>query len=174
VSCFFAKNFSFFKRLKCLILLDIRRICKNYLPNPCLTNWCFDEFEKVTFDKKSFDIKIGDKERGSFGKGYRAFLYAAFVISIMRYTVKNQLIHPGVVILDSPLVTLKEKEIGADVPDKMQNAMFNDLAKNNAEQQVIIFENKQPTAPIEGKVNRVVFTKNYTDGRYGFINIKNT
>lgn len=139
-----------------------------------LTNWCFDEFEKVTFDKKSFDIKIGDKERGSFGKGYRAFLYAAFVISIMRYTVKNQLIHPGVVILDSPLVTLKEKEIGADVPDKMQNAMFNDLAKNNAEQQVIIFENKQPTAPIEGKVNRVVFTKNYTDGRYGFINIKNT
>ncbi|RJQ40417.1 MAG: hypothetical protein C4550_03585 [Nitrospiraceae bacterium] len=139
-----------------------------------LTNWCFDEFQKVTFDKKSSDIKIGDKERKSFGKGYRAFLYTAFVISMMRYTIKNQLIHPGVVILDSPLVTLKEKETGTDVPDKMQNAMFNDLAKNNAEQQVIIFENKQPTAPIEGKVNQVVFTKDYTHGRYGFFDIKNT
>lgn len=138
-----------------------------------LTDWCFDEFGKVTFDKKTFDIKIGDKERGSFGKGYRAFLYAAFIISIMRYTIKNQLVHPGVVILDSPLVTLKEKETGADVPDKMQNAMFNDLAKNNAEQQVIIFENKQPTVPIEGKVNRIVFTKDYNAGRYGFFNVKN-
>lgn len=138
-----------------------------------LTNWCFDEFGKVIFDKKGFDIKIGDKERGSFGKGYRAFLYTAFTISIMRYTIKNQLIHSGVVILDSPLVTLKEKETGTDVPDKMQNAMFNDLAKNNTEQQVIIFENKQPTTPIEGKVNQIIFTKDNNNGRYGFFDIKN-
>lgn len=138
-----------------------------------LTNWSFDEYGKVTFDKKAFDIKIGDKERGSFGKGYRAFLYAAFIISLMRYTIKNQLVHPGVVIMDSPLVTLKEKETGTDVPDKMQNAMFNDVAKNNADQQVIIFENKQPTVPIVGKINQVVFTKDKNIGRYGFFNIQN-
>lgn len=134
-----------------------------------LTNWCFDEFGKVIFNKKTFDIKIGDRERGSFGKGYRAFLYAAFVISLMRYTIKNQLFHPGVVIMDSPLVTLKEKETGTDVPDKMKNAMFLDIAKNNAEQQVIILENEQP--PIKGNVNRVVFTKDYNVGRYGFFNV---
>jgi hypothetical protein len=138
-----------------------------------LINWCFDESGEVTFDKKSFDIKIGAKKRGSFGKGYRAFLYAAFVISLMRYTIKNQLVHPGVVVMDSPLVTLKEKETGTDVPDKMQNAMFNDMAKNNANQQIIIFENKQPTAPIAGKVNQIVFTKDKNNGRYGFFDIQN-
>ena len=139
-----------------------------------LINWCFDEFGKVTFDRKSFDIKIGDKERNSFGKGYRAFLYSAFVISIMRYTIKNQLVHPGVVILDSPLVTLKEKETGSDVPDIMQNSMFNDLAANSGEQQVIIFENKLPTVPIKGRVNLIVFTKDFNYGRYGFFDMRNT
>jgi hypothetical protein len=137
-----------------------------------LTNWCFDQLDEVTFDMKSFDIKVGNKERQGFGKGYRAFLYAAFIISLMRYTVKNQLIHPGVVVLDSPLVTLKEKEIDTDVPDKMQNAMFNDLAIDSGEQQVIIFENKQPTAPIRGKVNQIAFTKDPNHGRYGFFDVK--
>lgn len=134
-----------------------------------LKNWCFDDFGKVSFDKKTYDIVVGDKERGSYGKGYRAFLYSAFVISLLRFTVKNSLFHSGIVILDSPLVTLKEKD-NTDVPDKMQNAMFNDISINCSNEQVIIFENKQPTTQIEGKVNRVIFTKN-NDGRYGFFKV---
>lgn len=64
----------------------------------------------VTFDDETLDLSIDGKARSDWGKGYRAFILSAMVIGLMRYCFKNNRLHPGFVILDSPLVSLKERK----------------------------------------------------------------
>lgn len=63
----------------------------------------------------------------------------------MRYCFKNNRLHPGFVMLDSPLVSLKERkkdESGVWVTDYMEQRMIEDILKEDGSHQVIIFENK--------------------------------
>ena len=63
----------------------------------------------------------------------------------MRYCFKNNRLHPGFVILDSPLVSLKERkkdESGEWIDDYMEKKMVEDILEEDCLHQVIIFENK--------------------------------
>lgn len=110
-----------------------------------LKKWGFLENVDVTFDAETLDLSIDGKARSDWGKGYRAFILSAMVIGLMRYCFKNNRLHPGFVILDSPLVSLKERkkdESGEWIDDYMEKKMVEDILEEDCLHQVIIFENK--------------------------------
>jgi hypothetical protein len=77
-----------------------------------LEAWKYPGLRRVTFSDEKVDLVISGKERASEGKGFRAIAYAAFMIGLLDYCAdsKNELPHPGLVILDSPLVTYKRRD----------------------------------------------------------------
>ena len=69
-----------------------------------LKAWNFPDASRVHFERTERDFVISGKPRGSRGKGMRAITHAAFTITLMEFTRSNELFHPGLVILDTPLL----------------------------------------------------------------------
>lgn len=153
---------------------------KKYIAS-ILINWGFSEvhdFNDLSFNKyerQILDIEISGKERKNYGKGYRALIYSAFVLGMMKYCENTNLPHPGFVLLDSPVTTFQDVKAkqGRNIEDEVipidkQEAFFKDLSENYYSNQVIILENKEPSDEIKGKINYIEFTKDINRGRYGF------
>lgn len=141
-----------------------------------LINWKYTDVNEIKFDSEKQDIIVDGEERISNGKGYRAYFYSAFAITLMDYLLDKNYPYTRVLILDSPLTTLKEEDIkqgniedGDMIEESLQDSMFISLANNCENKQVIIIENKEIPKEVEHKCNHIVFTKNKSDGRYGFI-----
>jgi hypothetical protein len=136
-----------------------------------LENWRYPELTRVTFSDEKVDLIISGKERGSEGKGFRAIGYAAFIIGLLEYCAKSQieLPHPGVVVLDSPLVTYKRRDTAPEeeIPEDVTTAFYEALAKLPLQQQVIVLENNDPPADLQTQFNYIHFSRAAT-GRYGF------
>ena len=117
------------------------------------------------------DLIISGKERSSEGKGFRAIAYAAFMIGLLDYCAdsRTELPHPGIVVLDSPLVTYKRRDTtpGEEISEDVTAAFYEALAKLPAGKQVIVLENNDPPAAIHGQINYTHFSRSAT-GRYGF------
>lgn len=138
-----------------------------------LKKWGLSADNGVHFDSDNLDLYIDSKPRASWGKGYRAFIMSAMVIGLMRYCCESELLHPGFVIIDSPLVSLKERKKGADgqwVDDYMEKRMIEDILMNDSVQQVIIFENKDLKYDLD--YNYIEF-RHEGDKRKGFVPIGN-
>jgi hypothetical protein len=73
-----------------------------------LTAWHFPGAPIVAFDEKNHDILIDGKDRESNGKGVRALMNAAFKLGVLAYCRRKALPHPGIVALDSPLLTYRD------------------------------------------------------------------
>ena len=140
-----------------------------------LVAWNFiEEKSEVEFDKKSKDLCVDGKNKELFGKGARAIINSAFLIGLMKYCYNNELSHPGVVILDTPLTTFKEKDKAANEKDEsvgkdIKIAVYEKLAKFGREYQIIIFENEEPNDELKENVNYIHFSGNTNVGRKGFI-----
>jgi len=133
--------------------------------------WQFKFAGDIHFDQKTADFVIGGKARQSNGKGIRALMHAAFVVSLMKYCRKRGLPHPGVLVLDSPLTTLKEGVSSGEaeeIPQHVQDAFFTDLADNYGSEQIIVIENKEPPKGIRSRINYLAFTGGSRPGRPGF------
>lgn len=74
-----------------------------------LDGWNYPDLSSVSINYDDQELIVSGKKRKNHGKGYRAILNAAFVIAIMKYTRNAGLKHPGLIILDSPLTTYKER-----------------------------------------------------------------
>lgn len=79
-----------------------------------LKSWGLSDDINVSFDSNTLDLVINNKPRSGWGKGYRAFIMSAMVVGLMRYCCENDRLHPGFVIIDSPLVSLKERKKVSD------------------------------------------------------------
>lgn len=142
-----------------------------------LKEWKWEGEGRVEFDEKNFDIKVDGQTRQSHGKGFRAVLYSAFVIALVRYCQKKNLPHPGVVVVDSPLTSYKRrgaKDVkGSDstVSSGVEAAFWESLTKIGREVQVIIVENKEPPAAVAAAVHYEWFAGNEAGSgdRVGFI-----
>ena len=137
----------------------------------CLKEWKYiDENGRVDFNDITCDLLINGEERKSNGKGVRALIYSAFVISLMRYCKLKSLPHPSFVVLDSPLTTFKEKSNdpeNEEVSGEIQDSFFENLSHTNDKQQIIIFDNKEPNMELRKLINFIQFTgENW--GRRGF------
>lgn len=141
-----------------------------------LDSWKYEEMESVSFSEDRVDFVINGNARNLSGKGYRAFTYAAFVISLLRYCIKYKKPHSGVVILDSPLCTLRSKHVDSNTPtvdgdiirDEMKDSFYKDLSNSSGLGQIIIFENDGPNYETARKMKYHEFTKGKSPGRYGF------
>ncbi|MDR6926865.1 AAA family ATPase [Pseudomonas sp. BE134] len=134
-----------------------------------LAEWNFPNHGRVGFSEKEQDIVLIDRARSSHGKGVRAITHAAFSLSLLLHCIKKHLPHPGVVIIDSPLVVYREPdtdEVG--FTHEVKDSFYRSLAKNFREQQVIVVENDEPPKDIEEFACLIKFTAS-SSGRGGFI-----
>lgn len=137
-----------------------------------LKNWQFPGLGRVTFGEEDQDIVISGRDRTSHGKGVRAIAHAAFNLALMRLCLMESLPHPGLVVIDSPLVVYREPdtdegEFSRDVKD----AFYRSVAKEFPVAQVIILENEDPPADLGESTNVIRFT-GANHGRRGFIPTK--
>lgn len=143
-----------------------------------LLEWKLEEEIELTFDVKTMDIIMNGKKKGSFGKGFSALLNSAFILALMKYSIKKGLPHSRVIVLDSPLTTYKGKDEDVNDKDDSENiiiveevneAFYSYLSKQKNEMQIIILDNVEPPKEIQNKIIYYHFTKNHLIGRYGFI-----
>lgn len=135
-----------------------------------LRDWHFPHTDRAHYDPKTRDLVIDGKPRISYGKGLRAITYAAFVIGLLEFCRRNDTIHPGFVVLDSPLLSYREPD-GAedDMSGSDLNSCFYDfLSKMADDRQVIIVENTDPPAFVQSSPHAMKFTGNPAIGRAGF------
>jgi len=159
--------------------VEIKKLSDDLIQEFCdivqafLDDWGFVTKANVSFDKKNSDVIVADKAKASYGKGARAIINSAFILSIMRYCLERGIPHPSFVILDSPLTTYKERdkkvnEHKEDISKGIKESFFRNLAKVNEEWQIIIFDNELPPSDLEN-ITYHHFTGNADINRAGFI-----
>lgn len=147
----------------------IEPVAESYLSGLCneiyvLLRECnFIEKEaEVKFNNTTHDLEIDNKAKASFGKGARAIINSAFLLGIMNYCLNRDLCHPGVVVLDSPLTTYKEKdkkngENDESVGEGTKEKFYTMLASEETSKQIIIFDNEESNEEVKGKISYLHF-----------------
>lgn len=134
-----------------------------------LDNWKYKDNCNVIFNSNTYDIEIDGKPRGHLGKGHRALTHAAFSVGLQNYMYNNDFSFPAFIILDSPLLSLKEADYDTEkLSNTIQDAFWKDLSSTNKDRQIIIFDNKEPNDDIKKIANYIKFTGNKNSGRCGF------
>ncbi|OUM23837.1 hypothetical protein B8W72_28475 [Pseudomonas putida] len=151
----------------------LRALCREI--EAVLTQWEWKGEGRVEFDQKEFDIIVDGQSRQSHGKGVRAVLHAAFTIGLLRFCKINNMPHPGVVVIDSPLTSYKKGKPGGakdgPIDAGMESAFWRSLTAIDPDIQVIVVENKEPPAEVANGLTYYWFagdTGSSTD-RKGFI-----
>jgi hypothetical protein len=136
---------------------------------------------QVAFDETLFDVKIDGKARKSNGKGVRALTHAAFKLALLLYCRKEGLPHPGLIVLDSPLVAyrdpVKSKKGVLEDDEKLIAAssvrenFFRHLASLADNTQFVVFDNIDPPTGIEALAKSELYTGAIDEGQYGFFPI---
>ena len=128
----------------------------------------YEGLSSAYFSPNNFDVFINGKSKDAFGKGYRAFLNTVLALTLMKYLAERGKYAPGILVVDSPILSLKERG-DEKTPDTMKTALFKYLLDNQNYGQVIIIENNVPKLDYS-KANVIAFTKDEAQGRYGFLN----
>lgn len=126
----------------------------------------YDDFRTCYLDRTEFDIVVDGKKKRSQGKGYRAFLNTVMAYTILRLLSLDGVYSPGLLILDSPILSLKETNEQAS--SAMKANLFRMMMDTDFTCQIIIAENEIPKVDYS-KANMIHFTKDPKKGRYGFL-----
>lgn len=152
----------------------LRKFCREI--EAVLKDWQWSSGPRVEFDQTEYDIIVDGQDRRSHGKGVRAVLYAAFAVGLLRYCASNDLPHPGLVVIDSPLTSYKKGKPSAEGGDKpvdagIEAAFWNSLKTAVSGTQVIVIENKEPPGETAAAVHYEWFAGENAlpDERRGFI-----
>ena len=128
----------------------------------------YENYSSIKIDRKNLDLLINDKPKKNQGKGYRAFLNSLYAHSLTKFLAQEGKYSPGFLILDSPLMSLKERDENEKSSTSMKTELMKAFMDDSIKRQTIIIENEIPTIDY-GKANLIKFTQNKKDGRYGFI-----
>lgn len=144
-----------------------------------LKEWSWKDDVRVEFEEGRYDFKVNGKPRRSHGKGFRAVIHAAFSIGLLRYCHLKERPHPGFVMLDSPLTTVKQRKgqpkLEEAEKDKItpgiEPSFWESLSKVDPSIQIIVLDNKEPPEDLFAELNVQLFVG--PDGeegeRQGFI-----
>ena len=132
-----------------------------------LENCNYDNLLSVIFDKADMDIVINGKKKSSNGKGYNAYFNSAVAIVLSRYMESKAKYSPDFLVLDSPILSLKENETKKP-SETMRNTLFENIVDNQKGIQTIVIENEIPEINYKD-ANIIHFTKEKNNGRYGFL-----
>lgn len=128
----------------------------------------YPDFRFAGLNRTTFDVTVNGKDKKSEGKGYRGFLNSIFAFVLMKYLDERGKHAPRMLILDSPILSLKEsKQEG--VAEGMKSSMLSYMLDQCGNCQVIIVENEIPDDVDFSAANLIEFTKNGSIGRYGFL-----
>ena len=127
----------------------------------------YENVFSLTFDKADMDIVINGKKKSSNGKGYNAYFNSAVSIVLSRYMNKNAKFPPNFLVLDSPILSLKEKETKKP-SETMRYSLFQNIICNQGHVQTVIVENEIPDIDYKN-ATLIRFTKEKGNGRYGFL-----
>jgi hypothetical protein len=142
-----------------------------------LKAWQFPVDGRIWFDTKREDFVLGSRRRNEQGKGSRALTHAAFSIALMQACDAQQLPHPGLVALDSPLVTFRDRDkegrsqsdLSTETELQVKDAFYRDLTARAGRRQIIIFENEEPKEESRAGIVFHHFTGDPALPRCGFI-----
>lgn len=120
------------------------------------------------------DVVVGGRHKKNQGKGYRAFLNTLMLFNVMKYLEQKGKYASHLLVLDSPILSLKEKKHKIAEKEKVTAGMRESLMQyiidacgNN---QVIIAENELPENVDYSKANQIQFSMEDREGlRYGFL-----
>ncbi|TBY68947.1 hypothetical protein E0H51_31555 [Rhizobium leguminosarum bv. viciae] len=140
--------------------------------------WRYPGNPRITFHDKTHDILLNGSQRNANGKGVRALLNAAFKIGVMDVCRQRDLPHPGIIALDSPLLSYrdplksKHKELSEDeeilVATDLKVHFYNYLIERSNDAQFLIMENQDPPFALPSGVREHIFAGQHaTDGRKG-------
>lgn len=127
----------------------------------------YDNILTAVFDKSTMDVVVNGKAKRSNGKGYCAFLNTIVALSLAKYMIESARYAPGLLVLDSPILSFKETD-DKKPSESMRNGLFENLVSQNNALQLIIVENEIPSINYK-ESNLIHFTKNREEGRYGFL-----
>ncbi|MGC5361461.1 hypothetical protein ACPXCE_07160 [Streptomyces sp. DT24] len=135
----------------------------DYIPNRTLSAfdqvlqhtleaWKVPSVEYAEYDQYQMEIRAGNRLRASRGKGVRSVLHSAFTTALAHYCREHDRPHPGLVVLDSPVVTYRgphESDPQGEAPGDdvlMTSTVVDHFYRNmlTFPGQVIIFENPDP------------------------------
>jgi len=144
-----------------------------------LGEWGFPGQKQVVFDLATHDLIIDGKERRNNGKGVRAITHAAFKVALMLYCRERNLPHPGILVLDTPLLTYRDPMKNPDdklTPEEQQlrgtdlkERFFNHLGHLGDRAQILVFENVDPPQNIGSYARVETFTNDPNEGRQGLL-----
>lgn len=118
----------------------------------------------------TYDAVVNGKHKSDEGKGYRAFLNSIVLFSLMKTLEEGGAYRPAMLILDSPILTLKEKVRADEMADPgMRTLLFRYMVNHCGNNQIIIAENEIPSAVDYSAARLIEFTQDETQGIYGFL-----
>lgn len=156
-----------------------RQIAENYYElfsqqlSGLLKKWGL-KYESIFYSKDSNDIVLDNRKRAEFGKGLRAIIRAAFMVSLIKYCQTNNKPHPSFLILDSPLTTYKGQDIIREANDELlediETLFFESLVEYTKikDIQILILDNKEPPTNMRSQINYIHFSGNYAKLPQGF------
>lgn len=135
-----------------------------------LAAWNFPGASRVSFDEGAVDFICDGKPRGSFGAGFRAIISAAASVGLLEYCLERGQPHPGFLVLESPLLAYWKPESSEDnlKGSDLKDRFYEYLSTQHRSNQVIVIENEHPPANLVLGDQLTVFTRNPSEGRFGF------
>lgn len=117
----------------------------------------------------TWDAIVNGKYKKHEGKGYRAFLNTLLMFSVLTFLSEHGKYSPHLLLLDSPILSLKEPE--AAISASMKEALFSCIISRCGANQIFIAENDIPDcSKVDYRnVNLIKFTKNKNEGQFGFL-----
>jgi hypothetical protein len=111
-----------------------------------LTEWHFPDATDVYFDELNRDVVIGGRLRGSRGAGLCAITYSSFTLALFEFCRSRKMPHPGLVILDSPLIAYKEPKADDEgiAGTDLKRRFYEHLEVFAGEDQIFIVDNTEP------------------------------
>lgn len=127
----------------------------------------YEHLLSARFSLESFDIVVNGCKKENEGKGFRAFLNTILAFTFMKYLSLFGKYAPKMLIVDSPILSLKER--GTEkATDSMKSSLFRYFLQNQNCGQIIIVENDIPELDYSS-ANVIRFTMDDEHGRYGFL-----
>lgn len=135
-----------------------------------LQSWQFPDAQRLFFELPKMDISVSGKARAANGKGVRALLHGAFSIALMKFCRDRTRAHPGFLILDSLFITYRDPSDAGDsaiASTPLKDRAFKAFSAMPPNLQLIILENVDVPAWLEGQPQVTHFTGNAAAGRAG-------
>lgn len=131
----------------------------------------YENLNTVSIDEKTMDIVVNGKKKSNNGKGYKAYFNSITSIALIKHLLEKGFYKPPILILDSPLLSLKlasEEKETQSIKQSIKDGLLEILINLPTQLQTIVIENEIPEIDYKS-TNIIRFTKNKEIGRYGFL-----